>query len=204
MEIGVHRQWSFQVDQWNGAKKRRTKASQYFVTLDFIPSNAHQECVANTLSICLFSGLLVLFYAWSAKFVQAQICVGYMHVSRLYTSEGLATSSQLKHWSGNWRVCQNCSASPVREKWMRKRNSTVKLFKVQSSNLKSLQKKWGGPGCPNSPISDGLDKKCLSIVACQLALLLATEHQYIFVVVRKKSQFYEHGNDLNLQVPILW
>ena len=158
MEIGVHRHWWFQVDQWNGAKKRRTKASQYFITLDFIPSNAHQECVANTLSICLFSGLPVLFYAWSAKFVQAQICVGYMHVSRLYTSKGLATSSQLKHWSGNCRVCQNCSASPVREKWMRKRNSTVKLFKVQSSNLKAYRKSGVAQAAPTAPFPTALTK----------------------------------------------
>ena len=63
----------------NGVKKRRTKASQYFVTLDLILSNARQECVANKLTISLFS---VLFYAWTAKFVWAEICVGDMHVSR--------------------------------------------------------------------------------------------------------------------------
>ena len=33
------------------AKKRRTKASQHFVTLDLIPSNALQECVAHALTI---------------------------------------------------------------------------------------------------------------------------------------------------------
>jgi len=70
------------------------------------------------------------------------------------TSEGSATSSQWKHWSGDCRVCQTCSASPVREKWMRKRNSTIKLFKVQSS---SLGKKWGGLGRPSRSASDGHD-----------------------------------------------
>ena len=57
MEIGVHWHRRFQVHPWNRAKKRRTKASQYFVTLDLIPSNARQECVTTALTICLFSGL---------------------------------------------------------------------------------------------------------------------------------------------------
>ena len=57
MEIGVHQHWWFQLHLWNWAKKQRMTASQYFVTLDLIPSNAHQECVATALSICLFSGL---------------------------------------------------------------------------------------------------------------------------------------------------
>ena len=50
MKIGVRQ---FQVHP----KKRHTKASQYSATLDLIPSNAHQECVATALTIYLFSGL---------------------------------------------------------------------------------------------------------------------------------------------------
>ena len=38
MKIGVHRHRRFHVHPWNRAKKRRTKASEYFVTLDLIPS----------------------------------------------------------------------------------------------------------------------------------------------------------------------
>ena len=60
MEIGVHQHRQFQVHPWNRAKKQRTKASQYFVTLDLIPSNDRQECSATVLTICLFSGLLRL------------------------------------------------------------------------------------------------------------------------------------------------
>ena len=73
--IAVHQHPRFQVHPWNGAKKRRTKASQYFVTLDLIPSNARQKCVATALTIC--------FYTQTAKFVRAQICVADMRVSRL-------------------------------------------------------------------------------------------------------------------------
>jgi len=39
------------------AKKRRTKASRYFVTLDLFPSNARQEYLPTVLTICLLSGL---------------------------------------------------------------------------------------------------------------------------------------------------
>ena len=82
----------------------------------------------------------VLFYVRTTKFVGAQTCVGDMCFSS--TSEGSATSSQWKNWSGNCRVCHTCSASPVREKWMCKRNvTTVKIVKNQSSNFKSLRKK---------------------------------------------------------------
>ena len=58
IEIGAHRDRRFQVQPWNRVKKQRTKAkSEYFVTLDHIPRNTRQECVATALTICLFSGL---------------------------------------------------------------------------------------------------------------------------------------------------
>ena len=87
MEIGVQRHRRFQVHPWNWAKKRRTKASQYFVTLNFIQSNARQECVATALTICLFSDLRSSLSARTAKFVLVQICVGDMRVSCLQAKD---------------------------------------------------------------------------------------------------------------------
>ena len=68
---------------WNQAKKWRMKASQYFVTLDLILSNACQDVWSlHSHSACSQVSVL-LFYAWTAKFMWAQICVGDMHVSHL-------------------------------------------------------------------------------------------------------------------------
>ena len=125
MEIGVH---VYQEHPWNRAKNRHTKASQYFVTLDLILSNARQECVATALTICRspeFSFMLGLRSSCGQK------SVGDMCFSP--TSEGSATSSQSKHWSGDCRVRQTCSASPVREI---KETVPLKLSEVQSSKFK--------------------------------------------------------------------
>ena len=132
MEVGVHRHRQFQVHPWNQVKKRHTKASQYFVTLDLILSNARQKCVANALTISLLSGLRSsLLHTDSKVRAGANLCWRYACFS--LTSEGSGTFFQWKHWSGNCWVCQTCSASPVREKWMHKRNSTVQgsTFKFQ-------------------------------------------------------------------------
>ena len=107
----------FQVHSLNRAKKRHTKASQYFVTLDLVPSNARQECVATALTICL---LLVLYYAQTAKFMQAQVCVGDMRVSRLQVkgrrhhlsqniSPTIAGSARPKPQGD---LCGSCTRSP--------------------------------------------------------------------------------------------
>ena len=54
MEIGVH--WHIPVELCEeAAHESLSKFCQ--PTLNLIPSNARQECVANTLTICLFSGL---------------------------------------------------------------------------------------------------------------------------------------------------
>ena len=94
----------------------------------------------------------VLFHAWTAKFMWAQICVGNM-----CTSEELATLSQSKHCSSDWWVCQTCSSGPVREKWMHKRNSTIKSIQGSKFNFQSLWKKRGSIGCPSHPASNGLE-----------------------------------------------
>ena len=124
-------------------KKQRTKASQYSVILDLIPNNARQECVATTLTMCLFS---VLIYAPTAKFVWAQICVCNMRVSLLQVK------GPQHHLGENTGPAIAGSARPALPA-LSERNECVKeavllkLFKVQSSNLKSLQKKLGIPGC---------------------------------------------------------
>ena len=59
------------------------KASQYFVTLDLIPSNARQECVATSLTICLFSALRRSLLLSDREVRAGQICVGDMRVSLL-------------------------------------------------------------------------------------------------------------------------
>ena len=111
------------------AKKWRTKVSQYFVILELIPSNTHQECVATTLAICLFSGL---------------------RSSLLCSDHEVCAGTNLCWW-----YAQTCYASPVRAKWMCKRTVPLKKwFKVQVS--KAYRKRWGGLGHPNHPASNGL------------------------------------------------
>ena len=78
---------------------------------------------------------------WSSLMLGLQSLCGQKSVGDMCfspTSEGSATSSQSKHWSGDCRVRQTCSASPVREI---KETVPLKLFKVQSSssNFKSLR-----------------------------------------------------------------
>ena len=126
---------------WNRAKKRRTKASQYFATLDLIPSNARQECVAIALTICLFSGLRCSLLR--SDRAGTNLC--WRYACFFPTSEGSAHHLS-KQRSGDCQICQTCSASPVREKWMRKR--PLNLFKVQSSNF---TEKVGLPRPPQPP-----------------------------------------------------
>ena len=66
-------------------------------------------------------------------------------------SEGSATSSQSKHWSGDCQVCQTCSTCPVREKWMRKRNSTVEIIQESKFKFQKLTEKVGRPRPPQPP-----------------------------------------------------
>ena len=77
-------------------KEAATKASQYFITLDLIASNAHQECVATTISVCLFPDLRSSLLCLDPK-----VCVGTNLCWRcacfLPTSEGSANLSQPKH-----------------------------------------------------------------------------------------------------------
>jgi len=91
----------------------------------------------------------VLFYAQTAKFVWAQICVGDTRVSRLQ-AKGQQISFQSKHWSGNCRVCQTCSISPVGEKWMHKWNSTVKIIEGSKFKFQKLTENVGRPR-PSQP-----------------------------------------------------
>ena len=72
MEIGVHRH------RWFNTPVEPGEKAAHEILLIFCYS------VATTLIICLFSGLhSSLFYARTAKLVQAQVCVGDMHVSCL-------------------------------------------------------------------------------------------------------------------------
>ena len=82
MEIGAHRHWQFQVDPLNWAKKRHTKPSQYFVTLDQQRPSKMYAWSPRPQSACSQVSP-VLFYARTAKFVWAQIFVGNMRVSCL-------------------------------------------------------------------------------------------------------------------------
>ena len=82
----------------------------------------------------------VLFYTRTVKFVQAPMCVGDMCVSHLQAAKG-----RQHHLSQNIGLAIARSARPAppalsERKRMCKRNSTVKLFKVQSSNFKSFGK----------------------------------------------------------------
>ena len=82
----------------------------------------------------------VLFYTRTVKFVQAQICVGDMCVSRQQ-----ATKGQQHHLSQNIGLAIARSARPAPPA-LSERNECVKetvplkLFKVQSSNFKSHRK----------------------------------------------------------------
>ena len=137
MSIGIG---SFMhVHPWNWVKKRRTKASQYFVTLDLIPSNARQECVANVLRICLFSGLAVLLYTQTPKFVRAQICVGDMRVSRLQAKARQHHLSQTLVWQLPGLpglLLQPCPSEM-------NRNSTVKIIQGSKFKFQKLMEKVG-------------------------------------------------------------
>ena len=88
-------------------KKRRTKPSQCFAShLVWILFQA-----APVKSVwppsCLFSGLCSSLYAWTTKFVRAQICVGDMRVSRLQVK------GQQHHLSQNIGPAIAGSAGPV-------------------------------------------------------------------------------------------
>ena len=75
---------------WNQAKKWRMKASQYFVTLDLILSNACQECVVTALSLCLFSCLCTsILCSYRKVHVGTNLCWRYACFSP--TSERSAT-----------------------------------------------------------------------------------------------------------------
>ena len=93
----------------------RTKACQYFFTLDLIPSNTSQKCVSTVPQSACSQVSTVLFYALTTKFVWAQICVGDMHVCRLQAKGWQCRLSQnigpeialLQLW--NLINCQNVS-----------------------------------------------------------------------------------------------
>ena len=89
-----------------------TKASQGFCfasRLDPIKCNAGHECVASALTICLFSGLHSSLLR-SDHEVRVGTNLWWWCACILPTSEGSATPSQPKHWSGGRWVCQTCSA----------------------------------------------------------------------------------------------
>ena len=111
----------------NRMKKRRTKPSQCFAS-HLVQILFQAAPVKNVwLPSCLFSGLCnsLLRSDLEVQGVRAQICVGIDDRVRMDhlscrrcvcfspSSEGSATSSQSKHWSGDRRVCQTCSAGPV-------------------------------------------------------------------------------------------
>ena len=105
-------------------EKRHTKACQYFVTLDLIPSNARQECVATALSICLFPDLRSSLLR-SVREVRASTSLCWRYVCFSPTSEGSATSSQHdKTLVRRLPGLPDLLRQPCREKRMRKRNST--------------------------------------------------------------------------------
>ena len=78
-------------------------------SLDLIPSSARQECVATELLV-LRSPQFSLRLDREVR-AGTNLCWQYACFSP--TSEGSATSSQSKHWSGDCRVCRTCSAGPV-------------------------------------------------------------------------------------------
>ena len=89
----------------------------------------------------------VLFYTRTAKFVQAQICVGDMHVSLLQVK------GREHFFSENIGPAIAGSARPALPA-LSERNECIKetvLFKVQRSNFKSLRKNWGWPRLPQLP-----------------------------------------------------
>ena len=146
MEMGVHRHQRFQVQPRRSSTWMPISILLLWIllraTLIKIVWPPQSQYACSQVSA-------VLFYTE----VRAGTNLWWQYVCFYPTSEGSATSYQLKHWSGNCRVSQTCSASPVPEKWMCKRNTT--LLKVQRSNFKSLGKNWGGPGRPSRPTSEG-------------------------------------------------
>ena len=86
----------------------------------------------------------VLFNARTVEFVRAQICVGDMRVSHSQII-GLVIARSARPAPPALSERNEC----IRE------TLPLKLFKVQSSNFKSLQKTWGGPGRPSCPASNG-------------------------------------------------
>ena len=65
---------------------------------------------------CLLSGLRS-FFLRSNHEVRAGINLCRWYTCFLPTSEGSATLSQTKHWSGDCRVCRTCSAGPELSTW---------------------------------------------------------------------------------------
>ena len=128
------------------AKKRHTKASQYFVALDLIPNNARQECVATALPICLFTDTgLRSSLSRSDREVRAGTNLCWWYACLSYKRR-VGNIISVKTLSGYCRIRQTCFACAHRKKWMRKRNGTVKII---HSNFKRLRTEWGGLGRPS-------------------------------------------------------
>ena len=117
------------------------------IVVHLIPSNARQECVATTLTICWFSGL----------------CSSLLH-SGLRSSCGhksvlaICVFLSYKRSVGNIisvktmvRRLPDLPRQPCPREMIVRETVLLNLFKVQSSNSR---KKWGGLGHPSCPASD--------------------------------------------------
>ena len=146
MKIGVHWHWPFQVPP--ETRQRSSAWKPVNILLIWILFRATP--VKNVWPPCSQSACPQLFYAWTAKFV------GDMCVSRLQAK------GRQHHLSQNIGLVIARSARPAPpalsgRNECAKETVPSKLFKNESSNFKSLRKKWGGPGHPSHPASDGHD-----------------------------------------------
>ena len=122
-----------------GTVTHETKSMFSFAfSLDLISSSIRQECVATRLLACSQVST-VLFYARTAKVrVGTNLCRRNTCFS--LTSEGSATLSQTKHWSGDCRICRTCSAGPA--------TAYAKLTLQLKTNVKTMQG-WGIANLPS-------------------------------------------------------
>ena len=125
------------------------KEPGYFVTLDLIPSNARQECVATALSICLLPDLRSSLLR-SVREVRAGTNLCWRYACFSPTSEGSVTSSQHdKTLVRRLPGLPDLLRQPCREKRMRKRNSAVIIIQVQSSKAHGKSgAAWAAPAAP--------------------------------------------------------
>ena len=147
MEIGV-RLSALAVSVEPGEKAAHESQS-IFCYSGLIPSNTREDCVATSPLICLFSGIRSSLLCSDHK-VRGDTNLCWRYACFSPTSEGSATSSPSKHWSGDCRVYQTCS--PALLETVKETGVPLKLFNVQSSNFKSLRKSGAAQATPAVPL----------------------------------------------------